>query len=547
MLGRIGLLWRTVRHLRFTQISRRIWFRFARPRSDLSAPPDLSLARAMYQSPARRSASMIGPQTWRFLNEDGNLVDIGWQDDQRSKLWRYNQHYFDDLNAAGSEARLTWHRDLIDLWIAQNPPGVGNGWEPYPTSLRIVNWVKWAHSRQDLTSEAQQSLAIQARWLAKRLEWHLLGNHLFANAKALVHAGLFFKGPEAEQWLERGLTILAREVPEQILSDGGQFELTPMYHALALEDMLDLVNLAWAHHDRFANPQRAALSERWRQIVPKMLRWLAVTSHPDGRISFFNDAAFGIAPENKELMDYASRLGFERPTCDAKGTTDLPASGICRLEVDHAVILADFAAIGPDYLPGHAHADTLSFEMSLYGQRLFVNSGTSVYGLGAERLRQRGTPAHNTVTVNGENSSEVWSGFRVGARARVKERRVVQEGEALVASANHNGYRRLVPGLDHRRQLRLTETALEISDQISGKAMAEARYHLHPKIEVGLASPTAGTLRMPGGQSLEFSIQRGTARLEPTTWHPEFGNSLENQCLVIDFAGRNAALTLRWN
>ena len=30
----------------------------------------------------------------------------------------------------------------------------------------------------------QHEVTIQSRWLAKRLEWHLLGNHLLANAKA---------------------------------------------------------------------------------------------------------------------------------------------------------------------------------------------------------------------------------------------------------------------------------------------------------------------------------------------------------------------------
>ena len=79
--------------------------------------------------------------------------------------------------------------------------------------------------------------------MKKRLEVHLLGNHLFSNAKALVFAGIFFEGGEAGQWLEKGLSILAKQIPEQILSDGGQFELSPMYHALALEDMLDLCNI----------------------------------------------------------------------------------------------------------------------------------------------------------------------------------------------------------------------------------------------------------------------------------------------------------------
>jgi hypothetical protein len=43
---------------------------------------------------------------------------------------------------------------------------------------------------------------MQVRFLRKRLEVHLLGNHLFANAKALVFAGLYFSGDEAEESID---------------------------------------------------------------------------------------------------------------------------------------------------------------------------------------------------------------------------------------------------------------------------------------------------------------------------------------------------------
>ncbi|MEY6432337.1 heparinase II/III-family protein [Thioalkalicoccus limnaeus] len=64
------------------------------------------------------------------------------------------------------------------------------------------------------------------------------------------------------------------------------------------------------------------------------------------------------------------------------------------------------------------HADTLSFELSLFGQRTIVNGGTSRYGSGPERLAERSTAAHSTVQIDGADSSEVWGGFRVARRAR---------------------------------------------------------------------------------------------------------------------------------
>ena len=272
-----GLLtyWHTLRHLRPIQFYGRIWFRLLRPRVDLRpAPPLRLLCGRDWVKPARRKARLLGSERFCFLNETHDLADHGWDDPALEKLWRYNLHYFDDLNAQDAIARAEWQQALLLRWVRENPPAVGTGWEPYPTSLRIVNWVKWALDGNTLPSECADSLAVQARWLAQRLEIHLRGNHLFANAKALVFASLFFDGPEAVGWMEKGMRILAREVPEQILSDGGQFERSTMYHALALEDMLDLCNVMEAFAGAVLPLWRATL-EDWRGLIGPMRGWLA--------------------------------------------------------------------------------------------------------------------------------------------------------------------------------------------------------------------------------------------------------------------------------
>ncbi|WP_202795429.1 heparinase II/III family protein [Oceanicola granulosus] len=439
--------------------------------------------------------------------------------------------------------RAGWHRALILDWVAANPPGIGSGWEPYPTSLRIVNWIKWALAGHELPPEAVASLAVQARWLTKRLEWHLLGNHLFANAKALLFVGLWFDGPEAARWRQRALSILALEVPEQILPDGGQFELSPMYHALAIEDLLDLVNLVRAR----GRPDDVDLSRAaadWCARLSLMFGWLAILSHPDGRIAFFNDSAFGIAAENAELAGYAGRLGLVVPHPPA-GALRLPNSGYARLAKNEAVLLADLAPIGPDYLPGHAHADTLSFELSLGTQRVVVNSGTSVYGFGAERLRQRGTAAHSTVTLGNCDSSEVWSGFRVGRRARVIDAGVGGDADTLWAEGAHDGYVHLPGHPVHRRRWELGPTGLRVSDSLAGDE-AEARYHLHPDIEALQDEPHAGHLLLPNGRSLRWIAEGGSVHIARSSWHPEFGLSLPTSCLVVPLRDGQATLSLNW-
>jgi uncharacterized heparinase superfamily protein len=101
------------------------------------------------------------------------------------------------------------------------------------------------------------------------------------------------------------------------------------------------------------------------------------------------------------------------------------------------------------YLPGHAHADTLSFELSLGGNRVLVNCCISEYGSQAGRQRQPGTAAHNTVTINGQNSSETWAGFRVARRAHAQLCDVSYDGAAVI-EGRHDGYARL-PGANDTR------------------------------------------------------------------------------------------------
>jgi uncharacterized heparinase superfamily protein len=575
---------------------------------------------------------MAGVETFRFLNETRTLTDTqDWNDPEAEKLWLYNLHYFDDLNAENAADRKEWHTAVLKRWVSENPPGTGNGWEPYPSSLRIVNWIKWVLAGNGLTKEVEHSLAVQVRYLTGQMEYHLLGNHLFANAKALVFAGAFFRGQEAENWMRTGLGILRREIPEQVMSDGGQFERSPMYHGLALEDMCDLINILRAFPESVPDSQASFIST-WPAIASKMADWLGIMCHPDGEIALLNDAAFGIAPSPERLFAYCVELGiiekadvkivafsnsamhsqtppyppqggtsegqfrsmvqspgrlvtplevkessFPRTACprpdrgresrvggdnrqDARyepsfprrreshdrwqrpqieqhpSITHLTPSGYIRIDTPIATVFLDTAPIGPDYLPGHAHADTLSFELSLFGHRVIVDSGTSCYGLGEERLRQRSTPAHNTVVIDDENSSEVWSGFRVARRAYPRDLAITEGEDLVTVSCNHDGYRRLPGKPVHEREWRVWEGGMRITDRVTGRcASARARLHLHPEVGCRVVSKSEVSLVLPGGECVALRVQGGCIAVQESTYHPEFGVSLKTVCLEIPF------------
>lgn len=540
-LRRALLYYRTVRHLRPVQLWAKVGLKIFRPNCSLSTIPKPVMAKRPWVAPVSKKVSLTEKYTFRFLNETHSITSReDWDNPRWSKLWRYHLHYFDDLTALRADDRRFWHEGLIERWIRENPLKTGTGWEPYPISKRIVNWVKWSLNGNRLQERWIRSLAIQAYCLSKRLEYHLLGNHLLGNAKALLFAGCFFSGREPDRWIALGSAILEQQLTEQVLHDGGHFERSTMYHAIVLEDLLDLVNLFRAYE------KSVPLS--WLEAIKKMRMWLTNMCHPDGEIAFFNDAAFKIAAMPSQVDEYAERLELPTTTrfVPAEGITHLEESGYVRLQRNGKVVLFDVAPVGPDYLPGHAHADTLSFEFSIHGERLVVNSGTSVYEEGAERLRQRGTAAHSTVSINAQNSSEVWGAFRVARRAYPFDLRI--DENTMRVECAHDGYRYLNGSPLHRRMVWMSDSKVSVRDVIGGKYdTATARFYLHPKVEVESDNlGNGGQLRLSSGARISWSVREGKSRIVGSTYHPEFGKAIPNKCIEVAIIASTCEVEFSW-
>ena len=536
MLKKLQLLFNTIKYLKAGQILNRIKRKFIKPKVNLFDIPKNSYPYSKIKPVIQCSQRIYGESSFKFLNKEFTLkASEDWNAKNQDKLWLYNLHYFDDLNAINFEQRTIWHSSLIQNWIENNPLGFGNGWEPYPSSLRIVNWIKWFLLDLNLNNNVNQmwldSLVIQTRFLSQNLEYHLLGNHLFANAKALVFAGLFFKGEEADHWYQLGVSIINRELSEQVLSDGGNFELSPMYHAIFLEDLLDLVNIHQAYGRN--------LPDSFESKIVQMLEWLKVMCHPDGEISFFNDSTLGVAPSFSDLLSYADRLGITFKSNQVNRLIHLEESGYIRVENENMVIIADVANIGPDYIPGHGHADALSFELSLFSERVIVNSGISTYKMGVNRYQQRGTELHSTVTIDNQNSSEVWSGFRVANRAKVFDINKLKDSDSVKFSACHNGYKRLKEGVLHCRYWSMSNDSIRIVDNITGEGIHKIRsvLPLHPSVIVGSVQGGSVDLKI-GKKRVEVNFEgKGKLKIIESQYHPEFGLSIDNKHLVYDYNG----------
>lgn len=539
-------LFHTVRFLKCSQIAYRLYYRVARVRyPTLTGVAVRSWAYELKPMPWG-ALSTLDAVNFRFLGEVGVVRDaVDWQATKHSKLWVYNLHYLNDLNTSDILKHPGLADQLVASWAAANPRGVGQGWEPYPLSLRIVNLVKWFARADVVSSSMITSLAEQANALSQQVEYHILGNHVFANAKALVFAGAFLEGSKADRWLADGLRILDAQIAVQFLDDGGHFELSPMYHSTLLWDMCDLVNLAQSS----SLPALCVRLTQWVSVIERGLRWMNSMLHPDGKISFFNDAAFGIAPDYSELSAYACKLGISSEIPEVQGAMLNSASGYATFTGEDGVkALLDLAAVGPDYQPGHAHADTLSFELSVFNRRLVVNSGTSVYGEGGERQRQRSTAAHSTVEVARKNSSEVWAGFRVARRARALIEEFSNEASVISIQGCHDGYSRLPGRHLHRRRWQFTNRCLTVKDDVTGVPVRSiSRLYFHPDIR--LTQDSTGVIaEMPEGQRVSITFNGASeVQLVSSTWHPEFGVVRANWCVEAAFEGCSLVTCIRWS
>lgn len=528
MLNKLVRLYNTVKYLKFKQIYWRIIYLLPRLIAQQKKCPNTQIQRRIDLF-IPRDGITADYQSFIFLSELNNITETGWDNPRISKLWRYNLHYFEYLLQNNlDDKNLISQTQIIGNWIDNNPFGRGTSWEPYPTSLRIINWIKWHWKTNLLSERAKISLWNQIRYLESRPEYHLLGNHLFINAKALLYGCAFFKLQEETRIYKTAISIINKEINEQFLGDGAHFELSPMYHSLAMEDLLDLISISDQLPSNF--PKEVIIDK-----FQKGMQWLQTMIYENEELTHFNDCANGIAPKFSKLVNYATELGIILPNLDVPKFSYHKSSGFVVYRDNGFHLIADLGKVGPDYLPGHAHADTLSFELAIKGQRVIVNSGTSVYGSTKERLRQRGTSAHSTVQIDNQDSSEVWSGFRVANRAVPFDINVNYSKDGLMSfSASHDGYKRILTCPIHKREFIYSNASLETNDHISGSGnQVVSRYFVHPEIEI-LKAEKDFLFSKNGDVIAKLSLESfHDAVICESTYHDNFGSSIINKCIQI--------------
>ncbi|GAC1522293.1 MAG: hypothetical protein NVS2B8_03340 [Vulcanimicrobiaceae bacterium] len=526
-IDRLALYARTASYLRREQIADVVYRRFV-PRSRPHAAFDTARVRRRepMTAPLRSNISFGGVASVDALTTEGDGAPyIDWQCSTKSRLWRYHLHYFDFLNEP--DRSVAWKRTVIANWIDAHATVTGDAWDAYPVSLRIVNWVKFLDTALE-AGERQMlaSLYAQTLWLETNLERRVRANHLFKNAKALIFAGLFFAGTDAERWLGTGMRLFLDEINEQFLADGGHYERSPMYHLLAVEDLLDVRNIVRSSR----LPALGRPNETVRDAAMRGLDFLHGLLLPDETIPLFNDAAWGVGPQPLDLFAYGKAMVDYRrpPRPQTLAIAAFGSSGYYVIRNASDALVIDCGDPGPTYQPGHAHADCLSYELALDGRRVVVDTGVHDYEPTAARSYARSTAAHNTVTIDGRSQCELWGTFRMARRARpIDPHLATSDGEARFAGGCVGFYDRS-SAVRHDRAVRHRGRFWCFEDRISGTGvrLVENRIHLAPDLEARRLAQDVVIFDRSGRRVARIAPpQTSSIRLERAPYFPRFGES----------------------
>ena len=441
----IPLIFRTVKHLKLTQVIYQVKNRLIKPAYVALEAPNgdsgfMIQVSELKTEPIERYTSWDGKQ-FGFLNLKHEFA--GWEFTKNGMLWAYNQNYFDWINQEGIEQEECCY--WIDKFIEELPEN-RIGLDPYPIALRSINWIKFfCRYPKGATKARLDSLYSQLCLLEKKLEYHLLGNHLLEDAYALYIGGAFFHD---ERLLKKATKLLLDQLKEQVLPDGAHYEQSVMYHCILLDRLLDAINVG----------ERCAVNGiDLRRFAERMLGHLESIVWSDGDILMANDAAHGIAPLPTEIFDYAKRLGIKW------NVIPLKECGYRKLQSDHLEAIVDVGNITATYQPGHTHADTFNYELRIDGLPFVVDTGISTYNKTERRQLERSTLAHNCVSVDGKNTSEVWGGFRVGRRCHTE----IAACTNLVVEASHDGFEKKC-----WRRFSVKDGGFVVEDRYDGEAVS---------------------------------------------------------------------------
>lgn len=473
-MGKILIYFRTIKHLRFIQIYFRLRYilkKFSYKEKNFNFKIRV-LKNTNNLFFLKKTNSIVSISKFKFINET-HKINNNWNIKSQNKLWLYNLHYFDFINSNYKNYKFL--KMLIFKWISIDNNLKKVGLEPYPTSLRIVNWTKFFINQKLDDKELNSSLYNQLLYLNDNLEYHLLGNHYFANIKALIFGCLYFDTKKTNKILIKILPNFANELKNQILNDGGHAEFSPMYHAIILEDIIDIISLFKFY--KF-DPGKQIKDLLFKKSY-LMINWLNLLTHPSGQYCKFNDSTEDIAQSFFSLKKYYKKV-CKKNFYNINVNNHLKETGYFTHRRKDIFFSTNIGNSSVEYLSGHTHSDTFSFEFSYKNNIFFTNGGISTYKSGFIREFERSSANHNTVIVDKRNSSEVWKSFRLARRPVLGSLKIKRKRFETIISNFFLDYKNKYK---HSRTVSFKKKNIKITDKNDTYSFF-SRFILQPDIKI---------------------------------------------------------------
>jgi uncharacterized heparinase superfamily protein len=425
-------------------------------------------------------------------------------------VWELNRHQWMVTLAqasalTGDDRYARYALRLLLDWIDRNPVGRGINWSSsLEVALRLISWT-WVlallrHSSllDAVATDILASIHAHATHVQRYLSHYYSPNtHLTGEALGLFYAGtLYPQFDAASQWRTIGAATLIEQAQRQITSDGVYFEQSTCYQRYTCD--------IYRHFLLLAGRSGYEVPSIVRDRCDRMMDFLAAITLDDGSMPSIGDEDGGW------LMPLSARSGDAVETLWLTGT----ATPIRSTSTAHTRLFRDggyailqsgphqmIVDVGPLGAFGHGHADLLSIQCSIFGERCLVDAGT--YGYTAEpewRDYFRGTAAHNTVTIDGASQASPHGPFGWQQRPAVTINEWQANDGIDIIDAQHTAY----AGVTHRRRVMLIKPGvfIVIDDLIGpGRHSFELTFQFAP-MEVALISSTTARATTPNGRSL---------------------------------------------
>jgi hypothetical protein len=377
---------------------------------------------------------------------------------------------------------------------------------------------------------AENGQAVRQRWLrAIYQHCHFISGNLSRHSSANNHLigelmGLFVASvtwplwPESARWRESARGELEAEANKQIGADGASREQAFWYHHEVAE-MLLLCLL-------FGRANGIGFSAQFANRLELMLEFIAAVMDVGGHVPMIGDAddavmlRFSRDPEfspYRSLLatgavlfgrgDFKARAGrFDDKSLwllgdkaserfDALPATNGAPARLAFPEGGYYILgqnfgtprevkaVVDAGRLGYLSIAAHGHADALALTLSVGGDEVLVDPGTYAFH-GQKRWRDyfRGTSAHNTLRVDGEDQSVPGGNFLWLKHARARCKHFETGAVRDVFEGVHDGYLRLDDPVLHRRRIEFDKQSMtiEVRDTVecSGEHFVEIHWHL---------------------------------------------------------------------